>query len=80
MLGATIALPGDDRGQQVHDVDEAAPRPRSAGLGLPEARRARRSATSTIEVWPDWVTKIPTRDDRITFTLAEPGPEPSPTP
>jgi hypothetical protein len=58
---------------QVRDVDAAALVAAVRGLGLPEARTHLDDFGDVeIDVWPDWVTKIPSRTDRVTLTLAEP--------
>ena len=31
-----------------------------------------------IVLWPDWVTKVPTRADRISFSLGDPQPSATP--
>ncbi|HET9852829.1 MAG TPA: baseplate J/gp47 family protein, partial [Candidatus Limnocylindrales bacterium] len=79
VLGTTIAYPVSIRAMQVHDVDEAALLASVKGLGLPEARsRLDDFGDVAIEVWPDWVTKIPTRADRVTLNLAAPQPSAAP--
>jgi hypothetical protein len=66
---------------QVHDVDQAALVDQVRGLVLAEARsRLDDFGDVEITVWPDWVTTIPSNAERITFTLDEPRPAPSPTP
>ena len=73
-------LPGDDQRR-------AGPRrrpgrrssPRSEGLVLADARAALDEFGDVeITLWPDWVTKVPTQADRITFTLGEPQPSATP--
>lgn len=72
-LGATITFPVTIIATQVHDVDEAALLASVRGLNLAEARsRLDDFGDVDIAVWPEWVTKIPTREDRVTFTIAEP--------
>ncbi len=81
VLGETIAYAVTIEGTQVRDVDEAAVLTAVRGLGLPEARAQLDDFGDVdIEVWPDWVTKIPTRSDRVTFSLAEPQPSAGPQP
>ena len=73
VLGSTIAYPVTVVGIQVHDVDEKALIAEIRGLNLAAARsRLDDFGDVEIEVWPEWVTKIPSRDDRVTFNLAEP--------
>ena len=81
VLGEVISYPVSIRGTQVHDIDEAALITQVRGLVLAEARsRLDDYGDVQITLWPDWVTTIPTRVERITFTVAEPQPAPSPTP
>jgi len=48
-------------------------------LTLAEARaRLDDFGDVAIDVWPDWVTKIPTRADRVTLNLAAPQPSAAP--
>ena len=81
VVGGVITYPVTIAGTQVHDVDQAALIESIQGLVLADARnRLDDVGDVEIELWPDWVTKIPTRDDRITFTLAAPQPSASPAP
>jgi hypothetical protein len=51
------------------------------GLDLAQARaRLDGYGQVRIDLWPDWVTTIPTNPDRIGFTVGAPAPPPSPTP
>jgi len=81
VLGEVISYPVTVGGTQVRDVDQARLRAEIRGLVLAQAR-ARLDAFGdvSISLWPDWVTTIPTNDERIDFTIAEPQPAPSPTP
>jgi hypothetical protein len=81
VLGEVISYPVTIRGTQVHDVDAKALVPEIEGLVLAEAR-SRLAAFGDVQItlWPDWVTTVPTRADRITFTLAEPKPVSTPPP
>lgn len=80
-LGDTVTFPFTIGGTQVHDVDQAALVESIRGLILPEARsKLAAYGDAQVTLWPDWVTTIPDNVDRITLTLAEPAPEPSPTP
>jgi hypothetical protein len=79
VLGTSVAYPVTVRATQVREIDEASLRAAIRGLGLPEARsRLDDFGDVAIEVWPDWVTRIPNRDDRVTFVLAEPQPSAAP--
>ena len=65
----------------MHDVDQAKLRAEIRGLVLAQARsRLDDYGDVSISVWPDWVTTIPTNDERIDFTIAGPQPAPSPSP
>lgn len=78
-IGETVTYPVTIAGAQVHEVDEAALLAAIKGLVLAEAR-ARLDDYGDVEItlWPDWVTTIPTNPDRVTFTLGEPQPSPTP--
>jgi len=79
VLGATIAYPVTVSAVQVHNVDEEAIVSEISGLNLSAARsRLDDFGDVEIDVWPDWVTKIPSRGDRVTFSLAEPQPSAAP--
>jgi hypothetical protein len=79
VVGESIVYPVTVEATQVRDVDQAALLAEIRGLGLPAAR-ARLDDFGDVEitVWPDWVTTMPTRSDRITLTLAEPRPSAAP--
>lgn len=78
-VGETVTYPVTISGAQVHDVDQVALGAAIRGLLLGEARN-KLDDYGDVEItfWPDWVTKIPTRPDRITFTLGAPQPSASP--
>ncbi|MEO5703724.1 MAG: baseplate J/gp47 family protein [Candidatus Limnocylindrales bacterium] len=79
VLGELISYPVSIGGTQVRDVDQAALRASIKGLVLAEARaRLQEFGDVEVELTPDWVTKIPTRDDKINFSLGEPQPSASP--
>ncbi len=79
VIGTTIVYPVTVAATQVRSVDEAALVTAIRGLALPDARaRLDDFGDVSIDVWPDWVTKIPTRADRVTFTLAAPQPSAAP--
>lgn len=80
-IGEIITYPVTIAGTQVRDVDQAALSAAIRGLVLAEARsRLDDYGDVEITLWPDWVTNVPDRADRITFTLAEPQPSASPAP
>jgi hypothetical protein len=81
VFGEVISYPVTISGTEVHDVDQAKLIADIRGLGLAQARsRLDAFGDVSISLWPDWVTTIPTNDDRITFTIADPQPAPSATP
>ena len=80
----TVRYPVTVHARATRDVDVDALLAEIAGKPLHEARLVLDEVgTSTIEVWPDWVTTIPTMDGRVTITVdgeASPSPTPSPSP
>ena len=81
VFGDTISYPVTISATQVHDIDQAQLRAEIHGLMLAQARsRLDDVGEASISLWPDWVTTIPTNDDRIELMIAEPRPAPSPTP
>ena len=79
VVGSTIVYPVTIAATQVRSVDEGALITAIQGLALPDARsRLDDFGDVDIEVWPDWVTKIPTRADRVTLNLAAPQPSAAP--
>jgi hypothetical protein len=81
VVGDVISFPMTVAGTQVHDVDAVALVASIKGLVLAEAR-SKLDDYGDVEVtlWPDWVSTIPKRVDRITLTLGEPQPSASPAP
>jgi hypothetical protein len=81
VFGEVISYPVSIRATEVHDVDEAALIAQIRGHVLAEAR-SRLDAFGDVQItlWPDWVTTLPTRDDRISLTIGDPKPAPSPSP
>ena len=81
VTGSTITFPVLATATATRQLDAAALRKRIHGLGLPQARTVLREfGTVTITVWPNWVTTIPTNDDRLAFTItAPPAPSASPS-
>ena len=79
MAGSVITFPVTVRAIQVRVVDGPALIAPVRGMGLPEAR-SMLEAYGDVEItlWPDWVSKVPTQADRITFTLGEPQPSATP--
>lgn len=78
-FGETVTYPVTISGAQVRDVDAAALAVAIRGLLLGEARnRLDDYGDVEITLWPDWVTTVPSRPDRITFTLGDPQPSATP--
>jgi Baseplate J-like protein len=66
---------------QVRDVDRDALLAQIRGLGAAQARgRLEPYGDVDLSLWPDWVTAVPSNDDRIDFTIGEPQPAPSAAP
>ena len=81
VIGEVVSYPVTISGTQIHDVDEVALLAQIKGLILADARnRLDDYGDVEISLWPDWVSKIPTRADRITFTVGDPQPSPAPSP
>ena len=83
--GASVVYPVTGEAQQVGTVDAAAVREAIRGRAVGEAReRLRDFGDADLDVWPDWVTAIPTLDFRLEIRViadlpTEPAPSPSPT-
>ncbi len=79
VAGSAITFPVTARASETRRVDALSLQGRIVGLGIPQARSLLEGYGSvTIEVWPDWVSTIPT-NGRLTFTVAAPGASPSPS-
>jgi hypothetical protein len=81
VIGELVSYPVTIGATQVHEADAGVLLPQVRGLLIPEAR-AKLDDYGDVEiaVWPDWVTKIPSREDRFTLTIAEPRPAPTESP
>jgi hypothetical protein len=81
VVGEIISFPVTITGTAIRDVDAAALAAEIKGLVLADAR-VRLEAYGDVEIslWPDWASTIPTRSDRISFTLGDPQPSAAPTP
>jgi hypothetical protein len=81
VVGGAILYPVTISATQVHDIDEAGLVAAIKGLLLAEARtRLEEVGDADVALWPDWVTTIPSHEDRIHLTLGEPQPSASPVP
>jgi hypothetical protein len=81
VLGDVISYPVTVSATQVRDVNQAQLLAEIHGLVLAQARtRLDEFGDVSISLWPDWVTTIPTNDERIEFTIGASQPAPSQTP
>ncbi|HEU4671677.1 MAG TPA: baseplate J/gp47 family protein [Candidatus Limnocylindrales bacterium] len=78
--GEVVTFPVDASATQVAHLDAAALRDAIRGRPLDEARRTLEAyGDASITTWPDWVSSIPTIDQRLDVEVAPP-PSPSPAP
>ena len=76
VVGTTITFPVTVRATETREVDAATLLESIRGLGLPQARTVLSDfGATTLTVWPDWVTTIPSSTDRITLRIDVPGAE-----
>jgi hypothetical protein len=81
VTGDTVTFPVTMHGTETKTVDKATLLAAIRGLDLPAARaKLQPFGDADIRVWPDWVTSIPTNVDRVSLTIGNPAPAPSPTP
>jgi hypothetical protein len=81
IIGDIVSYPVTIEATEIHDVAAVTLLPAIRGLLIPEARnRLDDYGDVEISVWPDWVTRIPTRGDRVTLTIGEAQPAPSKSP
>jgi hypothetical protein len=81
VVGQVVSFPVSMSARQVRNVNQAALLAAVQGLDVPAARaRLDDFGNADIRLWPDWVTTIPTNASRVTLTLGDPAPLPSPTP
>ncbi|MBI2776197.1 MAG: baseplate J/gp47 family protein [Chloroflexi bacterium] len=79
VAGSIITFPVTVRALEIRELDPAELLAKVRGLGLPQARTVLGAYGAVrITVWPDWVTAIPTREDRATLTIEAASPEASP--
>jgi hypothetical protein len=80
VVGGVVTFPVAGSAQQVRVLDVAALKRQVLGLGREDARRLLEAyGDVTIDLWPNWVSGIPSLDQRVTLQLAAP-PTPSPAP
>jgi hypothetical protein len=76
--GESVAYPVTAQATRVRTVDRDALLEEVRGMPIPRARSfLGEFGDVTIQVWPDWVTSIPTLESRVTLTV---NPAASPTP
>lgn len=81
VVGTTVQFPVTLAANQVRTVDRASLLAEIRGLDLPAARaRLDALGNADVRLWPDWVTTIPTNADRVTLTIHDPTPMPTPSP
>ena len=74
VTGSTITFPVIANAIATRELDVSVLRVKIHGLGLPQARTVLGEyGDVTITVWPDWVTTIPSSDDRLSFTITTPA-------
>lgn len=79
--GERVTFPVGISAREVRHVDQVGLLAAIRGLDIPAARAKLGDVGSVdLRVWPDWVTTIPTNPDRVTLTIADPVPEPTPSP
>ena len=81
--GGTITFPVEGTAKQVRTIDAAALKSQVLGLGEQAAKDLLApDGTVEIRLWPDWVSSVPSLDQRVTLTVAPPvdaTPSPSPS-
>jgi hypothetical protein len=81
--GGTITFPVEGTAKQVRTIDAAALKSQVLGLGEQAAKDLLVPyGTVEIRLWPDWVSSVPSLDQRVTLTVAPPvdaTPSPSPS-
>ncbi len=80
--GDVVTFPVEASATQVAQLDAAALREAIRGRPVDEARRTLEAyGDVSITTWPDWVSSIPTIDQRLNVEVAPPpSPSPRPTP
>jgi hypothetical protein len=86
VAGGVIVFPVEGTAKQVRPLDAAALKRQVLGLGRQEAIDLLTTYGSVdVRLWPDWVSSVPSLDQRVTLTVeppadATPSAPPSPTP
>ena len=81
VVGGVVQFPVEGSAKQVRPIDAAALKQQVLGLGRAEAMdRLRPYGAVEITLWPDWVSAVPSIDQRVTLTVETPVDEtPAPT-
>ena len=81
VVGGVVQFPVEGSAKQVRPIDAAALKQQVLGLGRAEAMDLLRPYGAVeITLWPDWVSGVPSLDQRVTLTIETPVDEtPAPT-
>ena len=81
VVGGVVQFPVEGSAKQVRPIDAAALKQQVLGLGSAEAMDLLRPYGAVeITLWPDWVSGVPSLDQRVTLTIETPVDEtPAPT-
>jgi hypothetical protein len=81
VIGSQVNFPVTLNAREIRSVNQAALLAEIQGRDVPAARAQLDDfGSADIRLWPDWVTTIPTNSSRVTITLGDPVPEPTPSP
>jgi Baseplate J-like protein len=81
VIGSQVNFPVTLSAREIRSVNQAALLAEIQGRDVPAARAQLDDfGSADIRLWPDWVTTIPTNSSRVTITLGDPVPEPTPSP
>ncbi len=70
VVGGVVQFPVEGSAKQVRPIDAAALKQQVLGLGRAEAMdRLRPYGAVEITLWPDWVSAVPSIDQRVTLTV-----------
>ena len=80
VVNGVIEFPVTATATQVRPLDAAALEQSVLGLPLEQAREVLQPYGEVrIEPWPNWVTSIPSLEQRVILTVGEPANEPVPS-
>jgi hypothetical protein len=82
VVDGVVTFPVEGSAQQIRVLDATALRQQVLGLGRADAQRVLEAyGQVTIDLWPDWVSSVPSLEQRVTLQVAAPGsPATSPAP